>query len=198
MASYNELLVSARDAEALAAVVGDRRRTDRFEADAADALAGVLMDAQMVPHDRLPEDRVAMNSRVAYQEEPGGARRRVAVVHPSKADPADGRISVLSPVGRALLGRQVRCRCFDRHSWRPAAHDSRARGRARALSGGSVMNKPDYAIGAALAGTLLIALPVLDLVLGGEGAAAVRAVVGSCGVALLAVYAARNVGKEGL
>jgi hypothetical protein len=60
------------------------------------------------------------------------------------------------------------------------------------------MNKPDYAIGAALAGILLIALPVLDLVLGGEAAAAVRAVVGSCGVALLAVYAARNVGKEGL
>jgi regulator of nucleoside diphosphate kinase len=107
MASYNELLVSARDAETLAAVVGDRRRTDRFEADAADALADVLIDARMVPHERLPADRVAMNSRVAYQEEPGGARRSVAVVHPSEADPADGRISVLSPVGRALLGRQA-------------------------------------------------------------------------------------------
>jgi regulator of nucleoside diphosphate kinase len=107
MASYNELLVSARDAEALAAVVGDRRRTDRYEADAADALAGVLMDAQMVPHERLPQDSVAMNSLVAYQEEPGGARRRVALVHPSEADPAHGRISVLSPVGRALLGRKA-------------------------------------------------------------------------------------------
>jgi regulator of nucleoside diphosphate kinase len=107
MTSYNELLVSARDAEALATVVGDRRRTDRFEADAADALAGVLMDAQMVPHERLPQDRVAMNSLVAYQEEPAGARRSVAVVHPSEADPADGRISVLSPVGRALLGRKA-------------------------------------------------------------------------------------------
>jgi regulator of nucleoside diphosphate kinase len=107
MTSYNELLVSARDAEALAAVVGDRRRTDRFEADAADALAGVLMDAQMVPHERLPQDRVAMNSLVAYQEEPGGVRRSVAVVHPSEAHPAEGRISVLSPVGRALLGRKA-------------------------------------------------------------------------------------------
>ena len=60
------------------------------------------------------------------------------------------------------------------------------------------MNKRDYAFGAALAGTLLVALPVLDLVLGGEGAAAVRALVGTTGLALLAVYAVRNVGKEGL
>ena len=107
MASYNELLVSARDAETLAAVVGDRRRTDRFEADAADALADVLIDARMVPHERLPQDRVAMNSRVAYREEPGGERRTVALVHPTEAAPSDGRISVLSPVGRALLGRKA-------------------------------------------------------------------------------------------
>jgi len=60
------------------------------------------------------------------------------------------------------------------------------------------MNKRDYAIGAALAGALLVALPVLDLVLGGEGAAAVRAFVAMCGLALLAVYAGRDAGKEGL
>ena len=52
------------------------------------------------------------------------------------------------------------------------------------------MRTHDYATGAALAGTLLLALPVLDLVLGGEGAAAVRALIASCGLALLAVYTA--------
>lgn len=107
MSSYNDLLVSASDAEVLASVVGKRGRTDRFEADAADALAEVLMDARMIAHDRLPADRVAMNSRVAYREEPGGESRSVALVHPSEADLAHGRISVLSPVGRALLGRRA-------------------------------------------------------------------------------------------
>jgi regulator of nucleoside diphosphate kinase len=107
MTSYNDLLVSASDAEALASVVGDRRRTDRFEAAAADALAEVLMDARMVAHDRLPLDRVSMNSKVAYREEPGGERRSIAIVHPADASPSDGRISVLSPVGRALLGRKT-------------------------------------------------------------------------------------------
>jgi hypothetical protein len=75
MATYNELLLSARDVDALAPLVGDRRRNDRFEAEAADALADVLMDAPRVPHDRLPADRVSMNSRVAYREEPGGEAR---------------------------------------------------------------------------------------------------------------------------
>ena len=106
MSNYNDLLVSASDAEALASLVGNRHRADRLEADAADALAEVLMDARMVAHDRLPADRVAMNSRVAYREEPGGESRSVALVHPGEVDLANGRISVLSPVGRALLGRK--------------------------------------------------------------------------------------------
>lgn len=106
MNTNNELLVSARDAEALAPLVGDRRRTDRFEADAADALAEVLMDARMVPNDRLPADRVAINSRVTYREEPHGSPRSVMLVHPRDANATEGRISVLSPVGRALLGRK--------------------------------------------------------------------------------------------
>lgn len=107
MSSYNELLISASDAASLASVVADRRHADRREADAADALADVLINARMIAHDRLPGDRVAMNSRVAYREEPSGACRTVVLVHPSAADPSDGRISVLSPVGRALLGRQT-------------------------------------------------------------------------------------------
>jgi regulator of nucleoside diphosphate kinase len=106
MTNFNELLVSARDAEALAPIVGDRRRADRFEADAADALAEVLMDARMVPYDRLPADRVAINSRVTYREVPHGEPRTVVLVHPSDANATEGRISVLSPVGRALLGRK--------------------------------------------------------------------------------------------
>ena len=106
MAYSNELLlVSARDAETLAAVLGERGRQSA-DADAANALADLLMEAHLVPHERLPADRVAMNSRVTYEEQPGGARRTVVLVPPAQADAAAGRISVLSPIARALLGRQ--------------------------------------------------------------------------------------------
>jgi len=104
MTRHNELLVSTRDAEALASVVGDRHLAARFE-DETDALAEILMEARLVPHDELPRNRVALNSRVTYREEYGSARS-VTIVHPASADVAKLRISVLSPVARALLGRR--------------------------------------------------------------------------------------------
>jgi regulator of nucleoside diphosphate kinase len=105
MNSYHDLLVSARDAEALAALVGDREIARGTEHAAVGALADVVMEARLVPDGDLPSNRVAMNSRVTYVEG-NGARRSVRVVHPRDADPARLSISVLSPIGRALLGRE--------------------------------------------------------------------------------------------
>jgi len=101
MNSYYDLLVSARDAETLASVVGDHS----VDYEAADALADVVREARLVPDDEFPPNRVAMNSRVTYTDG-SGAPRTVSLVHPREADPATLRISVLSPVGRALLGRK--------------------------------------------------------------------------------------------
>lgn len=106
MAITHELLVSATDAEALALMLGDRRRNYALEAAAAEALADLLSEARFVPDEALPGDRAAMSSRVTYEEElPRGGRRTVALVYPLDADAAEGRISVLSPVGLSLLGR---------------------------------------------------------------------------------------------
>ena len=106
MKKTHELFVSARDAEALAAMLGEHRRTHPFEPDPADELADLLMDARLVPAERLPDDRVALNSSVTYVEEPSGVRRTVTLTLPADANPAEGRISVLSPIGRALIGRR--------------------------------------------------------------------------------------------
>lgn len=46
----------------------------------------------------------SMNTAVDYVELPAGLRRTVVLVHPAGADAGIGRVSVLSPVGRALLG----------------------------------------------------------------------------------------------
>lgn len=106
MNKTHELFVSARDGEALAAMLGAHRRAHPFEPDPADELADLLMEARLVPAERLPADRVAMNSTVTYVEEPAGVRRTVTLAYPAEADPSQGRISVLSPIGLALIGRR--------------------------------------------------------------------------------------------
>ena len=102
----HELFISARDAEGLAAMLRTHRRARPLESDASDELADLLVHARLMPVEKLPADRVAMNSSVTYVEEPAGVRRTVTLAYPREADPAQRRISVLSPIGLALIGRR--------------------------------------------------------------------------------------------
>lgn len=67
-------------------------------------LADELDRAIVVPWDRIPTDVVTMNSRLIYSDESAGVTREVQLVYPQEADSTLGRISVLAPVGCALLG----------------------------------------------------------------------------------------------
>ncbi len=74
----------------------------RREVDAADELLTELDRARIVPDASAP-DAVRMGSRVDYATN-GGERRVVTLVYPPDADIDQGRISVLTPVGAALIG----------------------------------------------------------------------------------------------
>ncbi len=71
------------------------------------ALAEELERAIVVPPDRIPKNLVTMNSRLIYSDESTGTTREVELVYPDEAAPMAGRISVLAPVGCALLGLSV-------------------------------------------------------------------------------------------
>jgi regulator of nucleoside diphosphate kinase len=68
------------------------------------ALQRELERAVIVSDEALPADVVIMNSRVAYTDETTGLRRLVTIVWPEEANGSEGRVSVLAPVGSALLG----------------------------------------------------------------------------------------------
>lgn len=63
-----------------------------------------LVRAVVVPRERIPKDVVTMNSRVLFENETTGERREIALVYPGSADIDAGKVSVLVPVGTALLG----------------------------------------------------------------------------------------------
>lgn len=63
------------------------------------------LERSIVVHsERIPKDVVTMHSRLIYIDEYVGIRREVELVYPEEANPATGRVSVLAPVGSALLG----------------------------------------------------------------------------------------------
>ena len=71
-------------------------------ADTADALLHELDRAQIVTEPEVPADVVRMGSTVRFRT--GRDTRQVQLVYPADADISLGRISVLTPVGTALIG----------------------------------------------------------------------------------------------
>ncbi len=94
--------ITRSDMERLRALV--EQYQDGRDAALAERLDAELDRAVEVPDDRIPADVVTMGSRVVFQEGSSGARREVVLVFPSHADVREGRLSVLAPVGAALIG----------------------------------------------------------------------------------------------
>jgi regulator of nucleoside diphosphate kinase len=67
----------------------------------------VTEEAEIVPASRIAANVVTVNSRVTFRDELTDALHTVTVVYPRDFSIGERRISVLSPVGRALLGRRV-------------------------------------------------------------------------------------------
>ncbi|MBN8964279.1 MAG: nucleoside diphosphate kinase regulator [Rhizobiales bacterium] len=73
----------------------------------ADFLAREVERARVVDAAETPENLVAMGSEVEFRDDDTGKVRRVTLVYPHQADIDSNRISVLSPIGAALVGLSV-------------------------------------------------------------------------------------------
>lgn len=74
--------------------------------DAAEELLAELERAKVRPASHISGDIVRMGSEVTYRTE-AGRDRTVRLVYPAEADISTGAISVLTPVGTALIGLRV-------------------------------------------------------------------------------------------
>jgi regulator of nucleoside diphosphate kinase len=73
--------------------------------------AALLLDeldrAETVAADELPQDVVTMRSHVIFVDLATGERHAVRLVYPGEADMAQQRVSILTPIGAALIGMRV-------------------------------------------------------------------------------------------
>ncbi len=86
--------------ERLAAAAGPDSPTAEF-------LAREMARATIVPSAFLLRGVVIMGSEVEFRDDATGRSRTVNLVYPSEANLDAGRLSVLSPVGAALIGLSV-------------------------------------------------------------------------------------------
>lgn len=71
---------------------------------AAIALGEELNRAQVLPPEEIPDGIVTMHSKVECEDELHNEKHALTLVYPHEADFDKGRVSVLAPVGSALLG----------------------------------------------------------------------------------------------
>ena len=89
----------------------DVQRLEKLIGNLDDTLPGVVaLQAELdraeniVGHDEVPAGVVTMNSRVHCREESSGKDYHLTLVYPKDANADEGKISILAPVGSALLG----------------------------------------------------------------------------------------------
>ena len=70
----------------------------------ADRLFDEIGRAKIVAPAKMPANVVTMGSRVTYHDESSGIEKTVTLVYPEEADITQLRVSVMTPIGVALLG----------------------------------------------------------------------------------------------
>jgi len=78
----------------------------RGKAGMGESLAEELDRAQIVPPAKVPKDVVTMHSRCCFTSDSGG-EQDVSLVYPGEEDIEQGKISIVTPVGSALIGLRV-------------------------------------------------------------------------------------------
>ena len=91
------IVIRAGDAERLATLANALVDS---KPELADELLGELARARTTA--KAPANSVQMGSTLTYEAD--GRQRRVTLVYPDQADIDAGRVSVLTPVGAALIG----------------------------------------------------------------------------------------------
>ncbi len=102
MSSAPSIIITRLDLQRLERLLDS---LEEFGAGAV-ALQAELDRAEVVGHDQVPVGVVTMNSRVHCREESSGKDYHLTLVYPQDAG-GEGKVSILAPVGSALLGLSV-------------------------------------------------------------------------------------------
>jgi regulator of nucleoside diphosphate kinase len=101
------IIMNAADHEELSCAIAVLGRLTERGRDELAALRAELERAEIVAPEEVPSDVITMNSRAELLDLDSSERMEFTLVFPREADIEQGRISVLAPLGTAMLGYHV-------------------------------------------------------------------------------------------
>ncbi|PKO52567.1 MAG: transcription elongation factor GreAB [Betaproteobacteria bacterium HGW-Betaproteobacteria-2] len=108
-----KIQVTSYDMNRLFAMTEQLRKRGGPEPVGLDHLEEELARCAEVSQEIVPADVVTMNSRVTLKDLTSGKEITCTLVFPDDADSTQGRVSILAPLGMAILGYRV----GDKISW---------------------------------------------------------------------------------
>jgi regulator of nucleoside diphosphate kinase len=105
MTARVDILMTATDERRLSQLL--KTKAGELDPRALELLEGELARAKVVDSSEIPPNVVTMNSVVSFEDLETGERSEVTLVYPSATSGSQGRVSILAPIGAALLGLSV-------------------------------------------------------------------------------------------
>ena len=102
-----QIFITRQDRERLTLMLDEALAAKHRDAASLKDLAHELAIAETVDPKSVPSDVVTMNSRVVVKDMETGESSEYTLVFPEQADVAQGRLSVVSPIGTAILGYAI-------------------------------------------------------------------------------------------
>lgn len=102
-----QIYVTAFDLKRLRELIAEQKRIKKESKEYINSLEAELERAQVVLPQEVPADVVTMNSRLVIEDLETGDEMTFTLVFPETADLARERVSVLAPLGTAVLGYRV-------------------------------------------------------------------------------------------
>ncbi|MDD4355977.1 MAG: nucleoside diphosphate kinase regulator [Smithellaceae bacterium] len=99
-----EIYITKFDMDRLVQLIEGLRLSPKANQDNLDLLEKELYRAVLVEPENIPRDVITMNSRVSITDTATGEKMVYTLVFPSGANIADNKLSIMAPLGMALLG----------------------------------------------------------------------------------------------
>jgi regulator of nucleoside diphosphate kinase len=102
-----EIFITTKDAEKLRELIRKAYHSDYRGSDYLKKLAEEIEKAAVVQSNQIPPDVITLNSTARLVDQKTDEEMLYTLVFPEDADISQGKISILAPIGTAMLGYKV-------------------------------------------------------------------------------------------